>query len=102
MNFHLVEHLHKLWIAMIHDFAMAKVEFCDFRHILIAERKIPYGQILFHALLVDRFGNNGYTALYVPAQSYLGGAFAKIRRAWTVDSPRSGKKPRQSRISITW
>ena len=56
---------------MIHDLAVSEIHFCDLRHILITELEIPDVQVLFHTLLVNGFRDNGYTSLYVPAQSYL-------------------------------
>ena len=76
MDFHPMEHLDKLGVAVVHDLAVADVELCDLCHILVAELEVPDGQVLLHALLVDGLRDDGDAALDVPPQGHLGGALA--------------------------
>lgn len=75
---HLMEHLDKFGVAVVYNLAAADVEPRNLRHILAAELEIPDIHILFHALLVDRFGDDGDASLDVPAQGYLGSTLAVL------------------------
>ena len=78
MNLHLVEHLDEPGVAVVHDLAVADVQPGDLHHVLIAEGKVPDGNVLLHALSVDGLGDDGDAPLDVPTQSHLGGALAVL------------------------
>ena len=68
MNFHLVEHLDKLGVAVVHDLAAADVQLGDLCHVLVTELEVPDVDVLLHALFVDRLGDDGDAPLDVPTQ----------------------------------
>lgn len=76
MNLHAVQHFHKSGIVVVYDLAVTQIQFGDFRHILLAEFKIPDIHILLHAVLVYGFGDYHHASLYVPPQSHLGRALS--------------------------
>lgn len=71
MNFHAVQHLHESRVTMIHNLTVTKIQFGNLCHIFSAKFKIPDIQILLHTLFMNRFWNDSYTPLYIPAQSHL-------------------------------
>ena len=78
VNLHLMEHLDELGIAVVYDLAVADVQLRDLGHIRVTELEVPDVDVLLHALLVDRLGDDGDAALYVPVQGYLRCALAVL------------------------
>ncbi len=61
---------------MIDNFAMTNIQLGNFLHIFVRKLEVPNSKVLLHTLLVNRFWNNRYPSLDVPAQGYLSGSFA--------------------------
>lgn len=56
VDFHLVEYLDELGVAVVHNLAVTDVQLGDFGHILVTELEVPDVDMLRYALLVDRLG----------------------------------------------
>mgnify|MGYP001179112481 CR=1 FL=1 len=75
MDLPAVEPFRCFWRRVIYDLAVPQIHLSNSGHVLITKSKIPDSQIFLHTVPVDRFRNNGYTTLYVPAQHHLGHSF---------------------------
>ena len=57
MNLHAVQHLDKAGVAVVDNFAVAKVQLGNLRHIFLAELEIPNVDVLFHTVFMNGLGN---------------------------------------------
>ena len=58
MNFHAMKHFSKSRIIMVYNLAVSQIQFCDLRHIFLAELEIPDIRVLLHAVFMHGFRNH--------------------------------------------
>ena len=74
MYFHTAKCLDESGILMVYNFAVPQIFLGDLFHFILSQAEIPDIYVLLHPLHMNRFRDDGYPTLGIPAKYDLGSA----------------------------